>query len=157
MAPLGPRNTIMTTDALGLPSTSREPANIANPPKGGDVDGFRYTLPESLLTAAAGRRYGLVPADLSFVLIEPTQAIEKAVAKFASGDQARFGQRLMDSCLYMIGGSHVNLNQQRLDSWYKAIGNSGRQIVSTIFMEAFLTISPDVIEAVKTSGEAVTC
>ena len=147
------------TDPLGLHKApaSHNMADIMTPPKGGDVDGFRYKLPDALLTNAAGRRYGLQPDDLWFVLIEPTQAIEKAVAKFAAGDQMRFGQRLMDSCLYMIGKSHVNLSQPRLDAWYKSIGNAGRQIVSTIFMDAFLNISPDVIEEVKKSGEAVTC
>lgn len=136
---------------------SHDLSAIMQPPKGGDVDGFRYKLSDFLLTSAAGKRYGLQPDDLWFVLIEPTQQIEKAVAKFANGDNVRFGQRLMDSCLYMIGKSHVNLSQPRLDAWYKSIGNAGRQIVSTIFMEAFLTISPDVIEEVKKSGEAVTC
>ena len=150
----------MANDPLGLtasPARSGDPASLVTPPVRGDVDGFRYKLPDSLLTSANGKRYGLTPEDLYFVIIEPTQAIEKAVAKFANGDNLRFGQRLMDSCLYMIGGQHVNLNQAKLDAWYKAIGNAGRQIFSAIFMEAFLTISPDVIEEVKKSGEAVTC
>ena len=149
----------MANDPMGLTATTRsgDPASLVSAPPRGDTDGFRYRLPESLLTTAAGKRYGLTAEDLSFVIIEPTQAIEKSVAKFAQGDNLRFGQRLMDCCLYMIGSQHVNLNQAKLDAWYKAIGNAGRQIFSAIFMEAFLTISPDVIAEVKASGEAVTC
>jgi hypothetical protein len=149
----------MAQDALGLPTVraSGDPASLVSPPPRGDTDGFRYKLPDALLSTAAGKRYSLRPEDLYFVIIEPTTAIEKSVAKFAQGDNARFGQRLMDSCLYMIGDKHVNLNQKMLDDWYKAIGNTGRQIFSAIFMEAFLTLSPDVIAEVKASGEAVTC
>jgi hypothetical protein len=149
----------MAQDALGLPTVraSGDPASLVSPPPRGDTDGFRYKLPDALLSTAAGKRYGLTADNLSFVFIEPTPAIEKSCHKFSNGDASRYGQRLIDSCLYMIGSQHVNLNQAMLDGWYKAIGNTGRKLVETIFLEAFMTISPDVIAEVKASGEAVTC
>lgn len=146
-------------DELGLPSrtgNTAAPANILAPPPAPTVDGTRFVLPENLLETAAAKRYGLTREKLAFTLIEPTPAIEKACAKFAQSDNAKLGQRLLDSCLLEIGDERVNMNQKMLDDWFRMIGNRGRKIVSQIFIDDFMSVSVDELEAVKASGEPVT-
>lgn len=147
-----------TSDALGLPAPqgARDQHSIMSPPTV-ERDGIRFLLPDWLLNKAVCRRFGLTADELSFTFVEPTPAMEKAAAKFAAGDQAKFGQRLVDSCLAMIGNKPVNMNQSMLDTWYRKIGVQGRQIVSQIFLEEFMVVAPDVIQAVKEAGEPVTC
>jgi len=149
----------MTTDPLGLPSnrgSTPAPANILQPPPLAPVDGVRMKLPDFLLETANGKRYNLTAQDLFFTLIEPTPMIEKAAAKFGAGDNAKIGQRLLDSCLLEIGDERTNMNQAMIDGWYRRIGNQGRKIVAQIFMEDFMSVPADVIEQVRATGEPVT-
>jgi hypothetical protein len=146
-------------DPMGLlqgAGAAAQPANILKPPVR-EVDGYEFTLPTRLLDTAPAKRYGLLEKDLTFVFIEPTPSIEKSAKKFAGGDPEKFGERIMDMCLYSIGGEVVNLNQSRMDSWYLQIGTTGRHLVKTIYLRNFATVTDDDINAVEASKKAVTC
>ena len=144
------------TDPHGLPKPTGS-ASIFSPDSGGEVAGVEFELPVSILERVFAKSLGLTAEELRFVFIEPTPAIEKAVSQFAKGDPGRAGQRMIDTCLYAIGGKRVNLVQATLDRWYKAIGPKGRAIVGQIFMDEFANVDAAEVEDVKKTGKSVTC
>lgn len=157
MAQGAEENNQMTTDAHGLPATHNATRSIADPNSGPEMDGECFTLPESILERASARQAGLTREELTFMFVEPTPAMEKQVAAFARGDQGRAGQRMIDTCLWAIGGKRVGMNQTVLDRWYKAIGTKGRSIVAQIFMDRFASLTAEELEEVKQTGKSVTC
>jgi hypothetical protein len=116
---------------------------------------MQYTLPKRITQTVMWKQSGFTDDDLTFIMVEPSVHDEEESRKFGRGDQIKINLRLGHRCLYKIGKTVVNLNNDLITRWMEAIGYKGRALWDRKFAEMCLLTEEDDAE-MSATGKSLT-